>query len=182
MRPLYLDYNATTPIDPTVLKAMLPYLGDHYGNPSCTHLYGREAHTAVERAREQVAELFGARADEIVFTGGGSEASNHAIKGAVLRAETDWGRNAHVIISAVEHPATMLPCEFLKSLGCEVTVLSVDRYGMVAPDAFRKAITPPTRLLRIMDSHNDVGTFNPIREIAAVARGRNVRVPTDTAE
>jgi hypothetical protein len=125
-RPIYLDYNSTTPIDPAVLKAMLPYLGDHYGNPSCTHLYGREAHTAVERAREQVAELVGATADEIVFTGGGSEASNHAIKGAVLRPETDWGRNAHVIISAVEHPATAQPCEFLKELGCEVTVVPVE--------------------------------------------------------
>jgi cysteine desulfurase len=182
MRPIYLDYNATTPIDPAVVKAMLPYLGDHYGNPSCTHLYGREAHTAVERAREQVAELLGARPDEIVFTGGGSEASNHAIKGTILRSETDWGRHGHVIISAVEHPATMLPCQFLKGLGCEVTVLPVDRFGMVDPDAVRKAITSLTRLISIMHSNNEVGTYNPIREIAAVARERNVLVHTDTAQ
>ena len=181
-RPIYLDYNSTTPIDPAVLTAMLPYLGDYYGNPSCTHLYGREAHTAVERAREQVAELLGANADEIVFTGGGSEASNHAIKGSVLRSETDWGRNAHVIISAVEHPATMQPCEFLRGLGCEVTVLAVDRYGMVDPDDVRKAITARTRLVSIMHSNNEVGTFNPIREIAAVARERGVWVHTDTAQ
>ena len=181
-RPIYMDYNSTTPIDPAVLKAMLPYLGDHYGNPSCTHLYGREAHTAVERAREQVADLLGEGADEIVFTGGGSEASNHAIKGAVLRPETDWARTAHVIISAVEHPATVQPCEFLKGLGCEVTVIPVDRFGMVDPAAVRRAITPRTRLVSIMHSNNEVGTFNPIREIATVARERDVLMHTDTAQ
>jgi cysteine desulfurase len=181
-RPIYLDYNSTTPIDPAVLKAMLPYLVDHYGNPSCIHLYGREAHTAVERAREQVAELLGARPDEIVFTGGGSEASNHAVKGSILRPETDWGRSAHVIISAVEHPATTQPCEFLKDLGCEVSVVPVDRFGMVDPDAVRRAMTPRTRLVSIMHSNNEVGTFNPIREIAALARERGVLVHTDAAQ
>lgn len=181
-RPIYLDYNSTTPIDPGVLKAMLPYLGDHYGNPSCTHLYGREAHTAVERAREQVAELLEATTDEIIFTGGGSEASNHAIKGAVIQRETDWGRNAHVVISAVEHPATVQPCDFLKGLGCEVTVVPVDRFGMVDPDDVRRAITPRTRLVSIMHSNNEVGTFNPIREIAAVVHERGVLVHTDTAQ
>lgn len=181
-RPIYLDYNSTTPIDPGVLKAMLPYLSDHYGNPSCTHLYGREAHTAVEGAREQVAELIGAKPDEIVFTGGGSEASNHAIKGMVLRPETDWGRNAHVVISAVEHPATVQPCEFLQGLGCEVTVVTVDRFGMVDPDDVRTAITPRTRLVSIMHSNNEVGTFNPIREIGAIGRERGVLVHTDTAQ
>jgi cysteine desulfurase len=181
-RPIYLDYNSTTPVDPAVLKAMLPYLGDHYGNPSCTHLYGREAHTAVERAREQVAELLGAKPDEIVFTGGGSEASNHAIKGTVLRSETDWGRNAHVVISAVEHPATVQPCEFLAALGCEVTVVPVDRFGMVDPDDVRKALTRRSRLVSIMHSNNEVGTFSPIREIAAIARERGVLIHTDTAQ
>lgn len=181
-RPIYLDYNSTTPIDPAVLKAMLPYLSDSYGNPSCTHLYGREAHTAVEQAREQVAELVGARTDEIVFTGGGSEASNHAIKGTVLRPETDWGRNAHMIISAVEHPATVQPCEFLRAIGCQVTVVPVDRSGMVDPDDVRKAITARTKLISIMHSNNEVGTFNPIREIVEVARARDVRVHTDVAQ
>lgn len=181
-RPIYLDYNSTTPIDPGVLKAMLPYLGDHYGNPSCTHLYGREAHTAVERAREQVAELLEATTDEIIFTGGGSEASNHAIKGAVIQRETDWGRNAHVVISAVEHPATVQPCDFLKGLGCEVTVVPVDQFGMVDPDDVRRAIRPRTRLVSIMHSNNEVGTFNPIREIAAVVHERGVLVHTDTAQ
>jgi cysteine desulfurase len=181
-RPIYLDCNSTTPIDPAVLKAMLPYLSELYGNPSCTHLYGREAHTAVERAREQVAELFGAKTDEIVFTGGGSEASNHAIKGTILRPETDWGRNAHVIFSSVEHPATVQPCEFLKSLGCEVTVVPVDRRGMVDPGDVKEAITAKTRLVSIMHSNNEVGTFNPIREIAAIAHERGALVHTDTAQ
>lgn len=181
-RPIYLDYNSTTPIDPAVLKAMLPYLSEHYGNPSCTHLYGREAHTAVERAREQVAELLGAKPDEIVFTGGGSEASNQAIKGTVLRPEADWGRSAHVIISSVEHPATVQPCEFLSSLGCEVTIVPVDSFGMVDPGDVKKAITSKTRLISLMHSNNEVGTFNPIREIAAIAHERGVLVHTDTAQ
>jgi cysteine desulfurase len=129
-----------------------------------------------------VAELLGAKPDEIVFTGGGSEASNQAIKGTILRPETDWGRNAHVIISAVEHPATVQPCEFLTGLGCEVTVVPVDRFGMVDPSDVRKAITPRTRLISIMHSNNEVGTFNPIREIAAIGRERGVLVHTDTAQ
>lgn len=181
-RPIYLDYNSTTPIDPAVLRAMMPYLADHFGNPSCTHLYGREAHMAVERAREQVAELLGAHSDEIVLTGGGSEASNHAIKGTVLRPETDWGRKAHVVISAVEHPATGQPCEYLRALGCEVTVVPVDRFGMVDPDDVRRAVTPRTHLISIMHSNNEVGTLNPIAKIAAIARERGVWVHTDVAQ
>lgn len=181
-RPIYLDYNSTTPIDPAVRKAMLPYLADYYGNPSCTHLYGREAHAAVERARGQVAELLGANADEIVFTGAGSEASNHAIKGTVLRPETNWGRDAHVIICAVEHPATVQPCEFLRTAGCQVTVVPVDRFGMVDPDAVRRALTSRTRLVSIMHSNNEVGTLNPIRDIAAIARERGVWMHTDVAQ
>jgi cysteine desulfurase len=185
-RPIYFDYNATTPIDPEVRAAMLPYLNDRFGNPSSTHAYGKEAHAAVETARRQVADLLGAQPDEIVFTGGGSEASNHAIKGAVLRKPRGWfarwGRDAHVIISAVEHPATVEPCEFLKTLGCSVTVVPVDRYGAVDPADVRKAIRPRTKLVSIMHSNNEVGTLNAIREIAAVARERGVLVHTDAAQ
>src|SRR6266849_10847167 len=139
MTPTYLDYNATTPVDPAVLDAMLPHLRDHFGNPSSTHAYGKVAHEAVEQARQQVAALLGAQPDEIVFTGGGSEASNHAIKGAVFAKLQGffgrWARGAHVVISAVEHPATLQPCEFLKRLGCRVTVLPVDGHGLVDPAA-----------------------------------------------
>ena len=185
-RPIYLDYNATTPIDPAVREAMLPYLDAHFGNPSSTHGYGKEAHAAVETARHQLAGLLGAQPEEIVFTGGGSEASNHAIKGVVLKKPRGWfgrwGRDAHVITSAVEHPATLQPCEFLKTLGCSVTVLPVDRYGMVDPDAVRRAITPRTKLVSLMHSNNEVGTLNPIREVAAVAHERGVLVHTDAAQ
>src|SRR5262245_65305185 len=122
MTPIYLDYNATTPLDPAVLDAMLPYLREHFGNPSSAHAFGRAAHEAVERARQQVAELLGAGPDEVVFSGGGSEASNLALKGIVFAKLRGlfgrWARDAHVITSAVEHPATLQPCAFLKRLGC----------------------------------------------------------------
>lgn len=186
MKPIYLDYNATTPLDPAVLDAMLPALRDAWGNPSSTHVYGKTAHAAVDKARSQVAELLGARPEEIVFTGGGSEANNHAIVGAVLANARGWfgrwARDAHVITSAVEHPATLEPCRFLERLGCRVTILPVDRYGLVDPDAVRKAIGKRTVLISIMHANNEVGTLQPIREIAAIARERGVLLHTDAAQ
>jgi cysteine desulfurase len=184
--PIYLDYNATTPLDPAVVEAMLPYLRQHHGNPSSTHAYGKTAHDAVEQARGQCADLLGAKPDEIVFTSGGTEASNHAIKGVVFAKLRGifgrWARDAHVIISAIEHPATTQPCEFLKRLGCRVTVVPVDRHGLVDPDAVRKAMERKTTLVSIMHSNNEVGTLQPIREIAAVARERGVLMHTDAAQ
>jgi cysteine desulfurase len=186
MKPIYLDYNATTPIDPAVVEAMLPCLREHYGNPSSTHVLGKTAHEAVELARRQAAELLGARPEEIVFTSGGSEASNLAIKGVVFAKLRGlfgrWARDAHIIISAVEHPATVNPCEFLKRLGCRITVAPVDRHGCVDPDAVKKAIDRRTTLISIMHSNNEVGTLQPIREIAALARERGVLVHTDAAQ
>jgi cysteine desulfurase len=186
MAPIYLDYNATTPLDPAVVEAMLPYLRQHFGNPSSTHAYGKAAHDAVDLARQQVAELLGAMPEEVVFTGGGTEASNHAIKGAVFAKFRGifgrWAKDAHVITSAVEHPATLAPCEFLKRLGCRVTVLPVDRHGRVDPDDVRKAIDRRTTLISIMHANNEVGTLQPIKEIAAVARERGVLVHTDAAQ
>src|SRR6185437_3972124 len=127
MTSIYLDYNAATPLDPAVIDAMLPFLHEHFGNPSSTHSLCKTAHNAVEDARQQVAQLMGAQPDEIVFTGGGTEASNQALKGSVfvkLRGFFGrWARGAHLIISAIEHPATTQPCEFLKRLGCRVTVV-----------------------------------------------------------
>lgn len=187
--PIYLDYNATTPVDPAVLEAMSPYLGGdpracpfgHFGNPSSTHAFGRVAHDAVETARGRAAALIGARPDEIVFTGGGSEASNHAIKGtcfaAGLRPDT-----VHIITTAVEHPATAGPIEFLRKLGAAVTVLPVDRFGLIDPEDVRAAITPRTRLVSVMHSNNEVGTLMPVREIAAVGRARGILVHTDCAQ
>jgi cysteine desulfurase len=186
MKPIYLDYNATTPIDPAVAEAMLPYLHSHFGNPSSAHAYGTTAHDAVERARQQVAGLLGAHPDEVVFTGGGSEASNQAIKGMVFAKLRGffgrWARGAHVVTTAVEHPATLQPCRFLERLGCKVTVLPVDRTGTVDPDAVRKAIGRGTTLVSVMHSNNEVGTLMPIKEIAAIAKERGVPVHTDAAQ
>ncbi len=191
MAPIYLDYNATTPVDPAVVEAILPALRENWGNPSSAHAYGKSAHAAVETARGQVAALLGAEADEVVFTGGGSEASNLAIKGTCLArprgflARLFGGRGpdrAHVITTSVEHPATAQPVEFLRRLGAAVTVLDVDKFGMVDPDDVRRAITPRTRLVTVMHSNNEVGTLMPIREIAAVCRERGVLVHTDCAQ
>jgi cysteine desulfurase len=186
MPPIYLDYNATTPVDPAVTEAMLPYLRDQFGNPSSTHALGRAAHEAVDKARAQVASLLGAQPDEIVFTGGGSEASNHAIKGAVFGQVSGLfrrrARGAHIITSAVEHPATLQPCAFLERLGCKVTILPVDRYGLVDPDDVAKALTPATMLVSIMHANNEVGTIEPIREIAELARRHGALMHTDAAQ
>jgi cysteine desulfurase len=184
--PIYLDYNATTPLDPTIVEAMLPYLRERFGNPSSTHSLGKTAHNAVEQARQDVAQLLGAHADEIVFTGGGTEASNQAIKGSVfvkLRGIFGrWARDAHIIISVIEHPATTQPCEFLKRLGCRVTVIPVDGRGLVDPDAVCKAMTRGTTLVSIMHSNNEVGTLQPIKEIAVLTRERAVLLHTDAAQ
>ena len=184
MQPIYLDYNATTPVDPGVYEAMLPYLRDHFGNPSSSHGYGKIAHEAVDRARRQVAELLHARLEEIVLTGGGSEASNHAIKGVVFNqvAVGKAFQDVHVITSAIEHPATLQPCEFLKKLGCSVTILPVDGTGRVDPDAVRRSICTETVLISIMHSNNEVGTLQPIKEIAAIAREMGIWMHTDAAQ
>jgi cysteine desulfurase len=186
MKPIYLDYNATTPLDPAVVEAMLPYLREQFGNPSSAHALGKAAHDAVERARAQVAALLGARADEVVFTGGGTEASNHAIKGAVFAKLGGWfgrwARGAHVVISAIEHPATAQPCAFLERLGCRVTVVPVDGQGRVDPDAVRRALGRRVTLVSVMHSNNEVGTLQPIREIAALTRARGVLLHTDAAQ
>src|SRR5260370_1454323 len=182
----YLAYNATAPVDPAALQAMLPYLREEFGKPSSAHVLGRRGNDAVAHARQQVADLLGARPDEIVFTGGGSEASNNGLKGAVFAKLRGifgrWARDAHVITSAVEHPATLQPCEFLKRLGCRVTILPVDRYGRADPDAVRKSMERRTRIVSIMHANNEVGTLQPIREIAAIARERGVPVHTDAAQ
>jgi cysteine desulfurase len=186
MTPIYLDYNATTPLDPAMLEAMLPYLREHFGNPSSTHVYGRTAHVAVDTARQQVADLLGAQPDEIIFTGGGSEASNQALKGVVFAKPHGifgrWARDAHIITSAVEHPATLQPCDFLKRLGCRITVLPVDRHGLVDPDDVRKALDRRTTLVSIMHANNEVGTLQPIRAIAALAHERGAWMHTDAAQ
>jgi cysteine desulfurase len=177
--PVYLDYNATTPVDPMVADAIEPYLRQHYGNPSSTHVYGRNAHQAVEQAREQVAILIGARADEIVFTGCATEANNLAIRG-VARALRDKGR--HVVTSAVEHPAVEQPCRHLGEDGWEVSVIPVDKYGQVNPAQLSDALRDDTVLVSIMHANNEVGTIQPVEEIAAITRSRGILLHTDAAQ
>jgi cysteine desulfurase len=165
---------------------MTPYLRDHFGNPSSTHPYGKTAHEAVDRARAQVAALLGARPEEIIFTGGGTEASNHALKGAVFAKLQGffgrWARGAHIITSTVEHPATLQPCAFLERLGCKVTKVPVDRFGLVDPEAIRKALERGTTIVSIMHANNEVGTLQPIREISKFAKERGALVHTDAAQ
>lgn len=177
--PIYLDYNATTPIDPAVADAMEPYLREHFGNPSSDHVYGYRARLAVNDARERLAALLQVEPDEVVFTGGGSEANNLAIKGI---AYTRRDRGNHIITSAVEHPAVINTLHYLQQEGYRVTVLPVDPNGQVDVGQVADAITPETILISIMHANNEVGTTQPIRAIAAIAHARNVLVHTDAAQ
>jgi cysteine desulfurase len=176
---VYLDYNASTPIAPEAVEAMRPFLTESYGNPSSHHWAGAPAKAAVERARGQVARILGCSADEIVFTSGGSESNNHALKG-VFFAKRD--RGGHIVTSAVEHPAVLQPLRFLQGLGAEVTIVPVDRFGRVDPESVRRAITPRTIFVSVMHANNEVGAIQPIAEIAAVARERGVPFHTDAAQ
>ncbi len=179
MRPIYLDYNATTPIAPEVAEAMAPYLRDHFGNPSSTHPYGVEAKRAVEEARRQVAALLGCEPDELIFTSGGTESNNHAIKGAALALRS---RGRHIITSAVEHPAVIEVCHWLEREGFRVTVLPVDGDGLVDPADLEKAITSDTTLVTVMHANNEVGTIQPIAELAEIAHRHGALMHTDAAQ
>jgi cysteine desulfurase NifS/selenium donor protein len=178
-RPIYLDYNATTPVDPAVAEAMLPFLYEHFGNPSSSHPYGAIARRAVEKARRQVAALLHARPEEIVFTSGGSEANNTVILGVarLLRA-----RGRHVVTSAVEHPAVLEPCAALVADGFRVTRVPVDGAGRVDAGEVARALTPETILVTVMHANNEVGTIEPVAEIARIARDRGILVHTDAAQ
>jgi cysteine desulfurase len=177
--PIYLDFNASTPVAPEVADAMRPLLDAYYGNPSSAHWAGHSAHAVLEAARGQVAALLGCAPDEIVFTSGGSEANNLAIKGAFFAAR---GGANHIVTTQIEHPATVQACRFLERFGAEVTCLPVDGTGRVNPDDFRRAITARTVLVSIMHANNEVGTIQPIEEIARIARERGILVHTDAAQ
>ncbi len=177
--PVYLDYNATTPVAPEVADAIEPYLREHFGNPSSSHIYGQRAKTAVEQARGEVAALIGARQEEIVFTGCATEANNLAIQGA---ARALAGTKRHLITSAIEHPSVMQPFLKLREEGWEVTILPVDRNGRVSPIAVERAIRPDTALISIMHANNEVGAIQPIAEIAQIARPKGILLHTDAAQ
>jgi cysteine desulfurase len=176
---IYLDYNATTPVDPEVLEAMLPYLRDRFGNPSSAHPYGVQAKKAVEKARGQVAELLGCSPEEIVFSGGGSESDNHAIKGAAYALRE---KGNHIVTSQIEHPAVLNTCKFLERSGYRVTYLPVDSTGVVDPQDVRNALTNQTILITIMHANNEVGTIQPIELIGELAKSRGILFHTDAAQ
>jgi cysteine desulfurase len=176
---VYLDFNASTPLAPEVIEAMRPYLTDHFGNPSSSHWAGAPGRAAVDRARSQVAGLLGCESEEVVFTSGGSEANNHALKGVFF---ANRERGEHIVTSAVEHPAIHKPLEFLKTLGARVTVVPVDRQGRLSPADVERALTPRTILVTLMHANNETGTVLPIREVAALAHQAGVLVHTDAAQ
>ena len=176
---IYLDFNASTPIAPEVAEAMKPFLSQHFGNPSSLHWAGIPAKEAVEHARQQVAELLQCSPDEIVFTSGGSESNNHAIKG-VFFALREKGN--HIITTQIEHPAVINPCRFLERLGAEVTYVGVDRYGRVDPEDVKKAITPKTILITVMHANNEVGTIQPVEEISKITKEHGIIFHTDAAQ
>jgi cysteine desulfurase len=179
MQPIYLDYNASTPIDPVVAAVMKPFLADHFGNPSSGHWAAAPAKAALEKARGQIAALLCCDDDEVVFTGGGSEANNLALKGVYFARR---GSGDHVITTRVEHPAIIEPCRFLERLGGRITYLPVDGFGRVDPGDLRRAITPRTILVSIMHANNEVGTIQPIEECARIAREHGVLFHTDAAQ
>ncbi|MGD8509400.1 MAG: cysteine desulfurase family protein, partial [Syntrophobacterales bacterium] len=179
MKPIYLDYNATTPIDPEVAEAMRPYLFEHFGNPSSSHWYGVQTKKAVDEARRQVADLLHCRPEEVVFTSGGSESNNYAIKGTAF-ANRDKGN--HIITSAIEHPAVLEVCKYLAENGFQITYLPVDEFCLVHPRELQESITPQTILITIMHANNEVGTIQPIAEIAQIAKEHGIVFHTDAAQ
>lgn len=179
MEPVYLDYNASTPVAPDVAAAIWPYLHEHFGNPSSAHGYGQRAKLAVTEGRAEVAALIGAQPDEIVFTGCASEANNLAIQGI---AQALGANKKHLVTSAIEHPSVIQPFLKLRALGWEVTILAVDRYGLVDPAAVAAALRPDTALVSVMHANNEVGTLQPIAEIAALTRPRGILLHCDAAQ
>lgn len=179
MRQIYLDYNATTPMAPAVVDAMLPFLKGHYANPSSPHLMGRAANEAIEDARLKIARLLGCDGEEIIFTGCGTESNNLALKGLFLKGEKPRG---HLVISSIEHAAVSAPAEFLKKFGVEVSIVGCDSNGVVSPAAIERVLRPNTRLVSLMHSNNEIGTLQPIAEIVSICHERQILVHSDAVQ
>ena len=190
MNHIYLDHNATTPVHPAVLEAMLPYFGGEFGNPSSAHYFGQRARQAIERAREDVAALIGARSSEIVFTSGGTEADNAAIFGVIggvigraLRTPTkSVGAPPHLITTSIEHDAVLNSCRALEGRGISVTYVPVGRDGVVSTNAIRSAIRPETVLISVMYANNEIGTLQPLEEISKIAAEADIPLHTDAVQ
>jgi cysteine desulfurase len=180
MTRVYLDFNATTPVEPAVLDSMLPYFSENFANASSIHTPGQRARAAVETAREQVAALIGARPQEMVFTSGGTESDNHAIFGVV--AASPAGSAAHVIASAIEHEAVLNACQALEKRSVGVTYLEVDGHGLIRLDELRAAIRPETALITIMHANNEIGVIQPLEEIGRIAKEADIYFHTDAVQ
>ena len=179
MNQIYLDYNASTPISGQVRKAILPFLEDHYGNPSSDHFAGVGAKQAVEHARKQVATLLNCKSSEIVFTSGASESNNNVLKGVFQRLKE---KGNHIITTKIEHPSIIKPCEYLEKQGAKITYIEVDQFGRVNPHEIEEAITDKTILISVMHANNEVGTLQPIEEISEIAKEHHVLFHTDASQ
>src|SRR4030042_1296861 len=179
MKRIYLDHAATTPTHPDVVQAMLPYFSEAFGNPSSIHSVGQETKAPIEEARDKVARLVGARSEEIIFTSGGTEADNFAIKGVAF---ANQGKGNHIITTSIEHHAVLEPCRFLQKQGFEVTYLPVDSRGMVDPEDVSHAINDRTIPLSVMYANNEIGTIQPLAAIGEVAREKGVYFHSDAVQ
>lgn len=179
MKRIYLDYAATAPTDPLVIEAMLPYFFEKFGNPSSIHSFGQEAKKAIEDSREKLSGFLGAKPEEIVFTSGGTESDNFAIKGAAFALQH---KGNHIITSAIEHHAISEPCRFLEKRGFKITFIPVDKYGLVDPADIKKAITDKTVLISVMHANNEIGVLEPIAEIGSIAKEKGVYFHTDAVQ
>jgi len=178
-KPIYLDYNATTPIDLEVIDAMTPFLKEHFGNPSSSHYFGQKAKEAIEKARGQVADFLNCNSNEIIFTSGGTESNNYAIKGS---AYTLRNKGNHIITSKIEHPSVLESCKFLQSKGFKVIYLPVDEFGMISLYDLEKAIKPKTILITIMHANNEIGIIQPLEQISRLAKKYNIILHTDAVQ
>ncbi|MBU0478211.1 cysteine desulfurase NifS [bacterium] len=179
MKRIYLDYAATTPTAPEVVKTMLPYFTDKFGNPSSIHSFGQECKAAIEEAREKIASLLGAKQEEIIFTSGGTESNNFALKGL---AYANKHKGNHIITSSIEHHCVIAPCKFLEKMGFRATYLPVNKDGLLAPEDVKKAITDKTILISVMHANNEIGTIQPIAEIGRIAKEKKICFHTDAVQ
>ncbi len=178
-RQVYMDHSATTPVDPLVVEAMLPFFSEKFGNPSSLYTIGRQARRAIEESRQKVADLIGAKKEEIIFTGSGTESDNLAIKGIAYRNRK---KGDHIITSSIEHHAVLHTCKYLETQGFKVTYMPVDKEGLVNPKDVEKAITSQTILITIMHANNEIGTIQPIEEIGKIAKEKNIPLHTDAVQ